>query len=281
MDESPKRSLLERLSSLLIREPEDRTELIDVLHNAYERELLDADALSMIEGVLSTSELAVRDVMVARAQMDMIEVTEAPAAFIPRVIETAHSRFPVYEDNRDTVLGILLAKDLLRYYVNAESFNVRDLLRPATFIPETKRLNILLKDFRANRHHMAVVIDEFGGVAGLVTIEDVLEQIVGDIEDEYDEDENEDAILADRNGRFRVKAATPIDHFNEHFGLQLPADEFDTVGGLVTGRFGHLPKRGERIDFDGLAFQVLRADSRRIHALLVERLPHVSAAPTS
>jgi magnesium and cobalt transporter len=279
VDESPKRSLLERLSSLLIREPEDRTELIDVLHNAYERQLLDADALSMIEGVLATSELAVRDVMVARSQMDMIEVGEAPEAFIPRVIETAHSRFPVFEGNRDTVLGILLAKDLLKYYAHAEAFNVRDLLRPATFIPESKRLNILLKDFRANRHHMAIVIDEFGGVAGLVTIEDVLEQIVGDIEDEYDEDENEDAILAERNGRFRVKAATAIEHFNGSFDVSLPLDEFDTIGGLVTDRFGHLPKRGERIDFDGLAFQVLRADSRRIHALLVERLPAAGAVP--
>jgi magnesium and cobalt transporter len=273
VEDSPKRSLLERLSSLLIREPEDRNQLIDVLHSAFERQLLDGDALSMIEGVLATSELAVREVMVTRAQMDMIEVSEKPEAFIPRVIETAHSRFPVFESTRDNVLGILLAKDLLRYYANSEAFKIRDLLRPATFIPESKRLDVLLKDFRANRHHMAIVIDEFGGVAGLVTIEDVLEQIVGDIEDEYDEDENEDAIISERNGRFRVKAATPIDHFNEHFNVELPVDQFETIGGLVVDRMGHLPKRGERITIAHLTFQVLRADSRRVYALLVERLP--------
>jgi magnesium and cobalt transporter len=273
VEDAPKRSLLERLSSLLIREPDDREQLIDVLHSAYERELLDADALSMIEGVLATSELAVRDVMVSRGQMDMIEVSEQPEAFIPRVIETAHSRFPVFEASRDNVLGILLAKDLLRFYANAEAFRVRDILRPATFIPESKRLNILLKDFRSNRQHMAIVIDEFGGVAGLVTIEDVLEQIVGEIEDEYDSDENEDSIISERNGRYRVKAGTPVPHFNEHFGVSLPVDEFETVGGVVVDLFGHLPKRGERLDFAGLAFQVLRADSRRLHAILVERLP--------
>jgi magnesium and cobalt transporter len=273
MDESPKRSLLERLSSLLIREPEDREQLIELLHSAYERSLLDADALSMIEGVLSTSELTVRDVMVPRAQMDVIDVTEQPEEFIPRVIETAHSRFPVYEDNRDNVLGILLAKDLLRFYAARETFKVRDILRPATFIPESKRLDQLLKEFRSKRHHMALVVDEYGGVAGLVTIEDVLEQIVGEIEDEYDLDENDDEIVSERNGRFRVKAATEIEDFNAHFGTRFADDEFDTIGGLITDRFGHLPKRGERIDFEGLAFQILRADSRRIHSMVVERLP--------
>jgi magnesium and cobalt transporter len=270
MNEPGKPSLLERLSSLLLREPEDREQLIELLHSAFERRLLDAEALSMIEGVLQVSETQVRDVMIPRSQMDMLDVAESPQAFIPFVIEKAHSRFPVYEDNRDNVIGILLAKDLLRFYTE-EEFNVREMLRPAVFVPEAKRLNVLLKEFRANRNHIAIVVDEYGGVAGLVTIEDVIEQIVGDIEDEYDFDETEDNILADRSGRYRVKAGTEIDDFNNHFGTNFTDDDHDTVGGLVVGRFGRLPKRGESIMIDGFSFQVLRADSRKIHSLLVEK----------
>jgi magnesium and cobalt transporter len=272
MDDPPKPSFFERLSSLLLREPEDREQLIALLHSAYERKLLDAEALSMIEGVLQVSEMQVRDVMIPRSQMDVIDVAESPEKFIPFVIETAHSRFPVYEDDRDNVIGILLAKDLLKYYAEKE-FNVRETLRPAVFVPEAKRLNILLKEFRANRNHIAIVVDEYGGVSGLVTIEDVIEQIVGDIEDEYDFDETEDNILADRNGRFRVKAVTEIADFNAALATRFPDDDYDTVGGLVVNRFGRLPKRGEQIAFDGLNFQVLRADSRMIHSLLVEKLP--------
>ena len=270
MNEPGKPSLLERLSSLLLREPEDREQLIELLHSAFERRLLDAEALSMIEGVLQVSETQVRDVMIPRSQMDMLDVAESPQAFIPFVIEKAHSRFPVYEDNRDNVIGILLAKDLLRFYAE-EEFAVREMLRPAVFVPESKRLNVLLKEFRANRNHIAIVVDEYGGVAGLVTIEDVIEQIVGDIEDEYDFDETEDNILADRSGRYRVKAGTEIDDFNNHFGTNFTDDDHDTVGGLVVGRFGRLPKRGESIMIDGFSFQVLRADSRKIHSLLVEK----------
>ena len=270
MNEPAKPSLLERLSSLLLREPEDREQLIELLHSAFERRLLDAEALSMIEGVLQVSETQVRDVMIPRSQMDMIDVAETPQAFIPFVIEKAHSRFPVFEDNRDNVIGILLAKDLLRYYTD-EEFSVREMLRPAVFVPEAKRLNVLLKEFRANRNHIAIVVDEYGGVSGLVTIEDVIEQIVGDIEDEYDFDETEDNILADRSGRYRVKAGTEIDDFNNHFGTSFSDDDHDTVGGLVVGRFGRLPKRGESITIDGFSFQVLRADSRKVHALLVEK----------
>jgi magnesium and cobalt transporter len=270
MNEAPKPSLLERLSSLLLREPEDREQLIELLHSAFERRLLDAEALSMIEGVLQVSETQVRDVMIPRSQMDMIDVAESPQAFIPFVIEKAHSRFPVYEDNRDNVIGILLAKDLLRFYTE-EDFNVREMLRPSVFVPEAKRLNVLLKEFRANRNHIAIVVDEYGGVSGLVTIEDVIEQIVGDIEDEFDFDETEDNILADRSGRYRVKAGTEIDDFNNHFGTNFSDDDHDTVGGLVVGRFGRLPKRGESIVIDGFTFQVLRADSRKVHALLVEK----------
>jgi magnesium and cobalt transporter len=270
MNEPAKPSLLERLSSLLLREPEDREQLIELLHHAFERHLLDADALAMIEGVMQVSETQVRDVMIPRSQMDMIDVAESPAKFIPFVIDTAHSRFPVFEDNRDNVIGILLAKDLLRFYAE-EEFNVRDMLRPAVFVPEAKRLNVLLKEFRANRNHIAIVVDEYGGVAGLVTIEDVIEQIVGDIEDEYDFDETEDNILVDRNGRYRVKAVTEIADFNERFGTQFSDEDYDTVGGLVVGRFGRLPKRGEAVNIDGFNFQVLRADSRKIHSLLVEK----------
>src|SRR3954464_3005787 len=236
-----KPSLLERLSALLMREPEDREQLVTLLHSAYEHDLLDSDALSMIEGVLQVSELQVRDIMVPRAQMDIIDVNETPDKFIPHVIATAHSRFPVIDKDRDDVIGILLAKDLLRYYAGEEEFKVRDMLRPAVFVPESKRLNVLLREFRTNRNHMAIVVDEYGGVAGLVTIEDVLEQIVGDIEDEYDFDETEDNILLDRSGRYRVKAVTEIPDFNNHFGSAFANDDYDTVGGLVVGRFGRLP----------------------------------------
>jgi magnesium and cobalt transporter len=270
MDEPPKPSLLERLSSFLLREPEDRDQLVELLHSAFERHILDADALSMIEGVLQVSEMRVADAMIPRSQMDMIDVEESPATFIPYVIETAHSRFPVWEENRDNVIGILLAKDLLRFYAE-EEFDVRDMLRPAVFVPESKRLNVLLKEFRANRNHIAIVVDEYGGVAGIITIEDVIEQIVGDIEDEFDFDETEDNILADRNGRFRVKAVTEIGDFNAHFGTAFPDEDHDTIGGLVVSRFGRLPKRGETVVIDGIAFHVLRSDSRKLHSLLVER----------
>ncbi|MBL8521501.1 MAG: CBS domain-containing protein [Betaproteobacteria bacterium] len=272
MDDAPKRSLLERLSSMLLREPEDRDQLVELLHAAFEKNLLDADALSMIEGVMQVSETHARDVMIPRSQMDMIDVAEEPDSFIPFVIETAHSRFPVYENGKDNVIGILLAKDLLRYYANADEFDVRDMLRPAVFVPESKRLNVLLRDFRANRNHIAIVVDEYGGVAGLVTIEDVLEQIVGDIEDEYDFDETEDNILPDKGGKFRVKAVTEIEDFNATFGSRFSDTDYDTVGGLVLKRFGRLPKRGESVAVDGFRFVVLRSDSRKIHSLMVERL---------
>jgi magnesium and cobalt transporter len=277
---APRRTLLERLSAMLLREPEDREQLIELLHSAYEHNLLDSDALSMIEGVLQVSEMQVRDVMIPRSQMDVIDIAQSPEAFIPFVIETAHSRFPVVDESKDNVIGILLAKDLLRFYAGHE-FNVRDMLRPAVFVPESKRLNVLLREFRNNRNHIAMVVDEYGGVAGLVTIEDVLEQIVGEIEDEYDFDEDEDNILLDRAGRWRVKAPTEIADFNIALGTNFSDEDFDTVGGLVVSRFGHMPKRGEQISFAGLHFQVLRADSRRLHVLLVEKLPDLPAPDAS
>jgi len=265
-------TLLERFTAFLTREPEDREELKDLLHSAFERRLLEADALSMIEGVLSVSEMTVRDIMIPRAQMDCVSGDDLPEAFIPFVIETKHSRFPVIGESKDDVVGILLAKELLNYYANPTSFDLRDTLRPAVFVPESKPLNVLLREFRANRNHIAIVVDEYGGVSGLVTIEDVLEQIVGDIEDEYDFDESEDNVIAEGNGRWRVKAQTEIADFNGHFGTSFEDDEFDTVGGLVVRAFGRLPKRGEATTIDGLHFRVIRADSRRVHTLQVERV---------
>ena len=281
--DEPRPSLLERLSALLTREPEDRGELLDLLRGAFERRLLDADALSMIEGVLNVSEMTVRDVMIPRSQMDCVSIDDEPDEFIPMVIETKHSRFPVIGESKDDVVGILLAKELLNYYRAPDAFSLRDTLRPAVFVPESKRLNVLLREFRSNRNHIAIVVDEYGGVSGLVTIEDVLEQIVGDIEDEYDFDETEDNIIAEGSGRFRVKAQTEIADFNGRFGSHLSDDAVDTVGGLVVHALGRLPKRGDSVAIGDFRFRVVRADSRRIHTLQVEKIapPSAAAAPTS
>ena len=265
-------TLFERLSAFLSREPDDREELVDLLHGAFEHKLLDADALSIIEGALQVSEMTVRDIMIPRAQMDVVSIEDDPAQFIPLVLETRHSRFPVIGENKDDVVGILLAKELLNYYANPETFKLHDVLRPVVFVPESKRLNVLLRDFRANRNHIAIVVDEYGGVSGLVTIEDVLEQIVGDIEDEYDFDEAEDNIIAEANGRFRVKAQTEIATFNDRLGADFSDDEFDTVGGLVLQAFGRLPKRGDTTAIENFRFRVVRADSRRIYTLQVDKV---------
>ncbi len=276
-DPESKPGLLERLSTLLLREPEDRAQLITLLHSAYERNLLDAEALSMMEGVIQVSERQVREIMLPRAQMDVIDISEPPEQFIPFVIETAHSRFPVIDGNKDNIIGILLAKDLLRYYAG-EEFNVRDMLRPAVFVPESKRLNVLLRDFRGNRNHMALVVDEYGGVCGMVTIEDVLEQIVGEIEDEYDFDEDEDNIILVGKGHWRVKASTEIEDFNKALGSDFSDEEYDTVGGLVLQAAGQLPKRGERIAIGDMIFTVLRVDSRRLYSMMVERKADIAQA---
>jgi magnesium and cobalt transporter len=221
---------------------------------------------------MAVSEMTVRDIMIPRSQMDVVSIEDDPGEFIPVVLETKHSRFPVVGESKDDIVGILLAKELLNYYANPSGFDLRDTLRPAVFVPESKRLNVLLRDFRSNRNHIAIVVDEYGGVSGLVTIEDVLEQIVGDIEDEYDFDENEDNIIPEQNGRYRVKAQTEIGDFNDHFGSDFADDEFDTVGGLVLQAFGRLPKRGELVTLGGFRFRVVRADSRRLHTLNVERV---------
>jgi len=259
---------------VLSREPTDKAELLELLRSAYQRELFDADALAMIEGVLQVDDMRVRDIMLPRSQVVALERDAEPADLLRIVVNSGHSRFPVIGDNPDEVVGILLAKDLLLYAFErkSEQFNLRDVLRPAVFIPESKRLNVLLKEFRSSRNHMAIVVDEYGGISGMVTIEDVLEQIVGEIEDEHDVEE-EDTIRRHSQMHYTVKALTPIEDFNEYFGTHLEDDEFDTIGGLVVHQIGHLPKRGERIVIGKLLFKILRADNRRVHMLQLTLLP--------
>ncbi|MDR2209598.1 MAG: CBS domain-containing protein [Azoarcus sp.] len=266
-----KPTLLERLSALLAPEPEDRDDLIALLRAAHERELFDADAFSIIEGALQMADMRACDIMVARARMNVLHIGDSVGSIVAFAVRTGHSRFPVIEGDKDDVMGILLAKDLLRFFTG-QKFCLREMLRPAMFIPESKPLNVLLREFRLSHNHMAVVVDEYGGVAGLVTIEDVLEQIVGDIMDEYDTgDESGAYIAAERDGRFRVRAMIPIGDFNEAFGTAFNDDELETVGGLLIRHFGRLPRRGEIAVIEGWRFQVSRVDSRRIHTLLVER----------
>jgi magnesium and cobalt transporter len=255
---------------LVSGEPRDREALRESLREAGRRGLIDGDALAMIEGVLAVGDLQVRDIMVPRSQMTVVERDALPARILPLVVESGHSRFPVIGEDRDQVVGILLAKDLLRYFTEsgAVEFDIREVLRPAVFVPESKRLDVLLKEFRASRNHMAIVVDEYGGVAGLVTIEDVIEEIVGDIADEYDV-EDDQTIRREGDRQFTVRALTRIDEFNEYFGTDFSDDEFDTIGGLVMHAFGQLPRRGESVTLDGVEFRVLRADRRRIDALRV------------
>ncbi|MGH8355451.1 MAG: HlyC/CorC family transporter [Pseudomonas sp.] len=262
------RSWLGKLTQAFAHEPKNRQELLELLREAHQNKLLDSEALAIVEGAIQVADLQVRDIMVPRSQMISIKATQTPREFLPAIIEAAHSRYPVIGESLDDVIGVLLAKDLLPLILQAdrEAFNIKDLLRSATFVPESKRLNVLLKEFRANHNHMAIVIDEYGGVAGLVTIEDVLEQIVGDIEDEHDVEEDS-YIKALPSGDFLIKALTPIDSFNEFFGSQFSDAEFDTVGGLVMSAFGHLPKRNEVTEIGEFRFRVLNADSRRIHLL--------------
>lgn len=274
MDDSskPRHRWFEKLSTFLLREPGDRQQLVDQLHAAFERNLLDAEALGMIEGVLSVSELTVRDVMVPRSQMDVIRIENPIEQLLSMVITTGHSRFPVVGEDRDDVLGTLLAKDLLHYFHNPTSFSLSTLLRPAIFVPESKTLNVLLKEFRSHHNHLAVVVDEYGGVAGLVTIEDVIEQIVGNIEDEYDEEHSENDIIPVKGQRYRVNALTALDDFNAYFETAFIESDIDTIGGRVVSLFGYVPKPGETHESGGLRFTILKADSRRLHSLLVEKL---------
>lgn len=274
---SAQRSWLERLGQVLSgAEPRDRHDLVDVLRDAQRRDLLDADQLAMIEGVLHVSEMPVRDIMIPRSQMVVVRRDANTTELLEPVIESGHSRFPVIGESRDDVVGILIAKDLLRYVAEGgiSNFSMRELMRPPQFVPESKRLDVLLKDFRSNRNHLAVVVDEYGGVAGMVTIEDVLEQIVGEIDDEHDFDDDT-YILSHRQGASMVKALTPIEDFNEHFDTDFSDEEFDTIGGLVAHRFGRLPRRGESVVIGHHIFEVIRADNRRIHLLMIQEAPVV------
>ncbi len=267
-------SWLDKLARKFSREPHSNEQLIELLRSAHHRNLFDADALSMLESVLQVDDMQVRDIMIPRSQVVVLERDANPDVLLRTVVESGHSRFPVTGENRNEVVGILLAKDLLLYAFERTDgrFNVKEILRPAIFVPESKRLNVLLKEFRSSRNHMAIVVDEYGGVAGMVTIEDVLEQIVGEIEDEHDVEE-EDTIRRHSEVHYTIKALTPIEDFNEYFDAELSDEEFDTIGGLVVHEIGHLPKRGERIVIGNLLFKVLRADNRRVHMLQLTVLP--------
>jgi magnesium and cobalt transporter len=256
-------------------EPQDREDLVAILRAANERGVVDDDACTMLEGVLEVADLQVRDIMVPRGQMISVRRDDPPSRILPTVVESGHSRFPVMDEDRDDIIGILLAKDLLRMYAGApqtpgskERFDIREYMRPAVFVPESKRLNVLLKEFRRNRNHMAIVVDEYGGVAGLVTIEDVIEQIVGEIDDEYDVEDDQN-IRKEAERQFAVRGITRIDEFNEYFGADLPEEDFDTVAGLVMKQLGRLPRRGETVNLEGYEFRVMRADRRRIEGLRV------------
>ncbi len=285
-DQIAKRSLLStiltQLGRKLIGGELKREELIGMLRLAARRHVIEPDAMDMIEGVFLVSEMQVRDIMVPRSQMVVLERDVSPEECLPIMNEHGYSRYPVISNDRDNVIGILLAKDLLRYFDQGqrERFVLKDTLREAIYIPESKRLNVLLSDFRSKRNHMAIVMNEYGGVAGLVTIEDVLEQIVGEIQDEYDYDEDESMIRKAREGHV-VKALTPLDEFNSYFNTSLSRGDIETIGGLVTGAFGHLPVRGEEIDVGDFLFKVLHSDSRRVKLLRVERRSHDSTETSS
>ena len=276
------RSWIDSLISLFRREPRTRDQLIEVLRNSERRDLLDPDALAMVEGAIQVSDMQVRDIMIPRVQMIMIRNNAEPRDILNIVLESGHSRFPVKGDDADEILGILLAKDLLHYYANIEQekFDIKDLMRPAIFVPESKRLNILLREFRISRNHMAIVVDEYSCISGLVTIEDVIEEIVGEIEDEHDIDE-EDYIKPYGRNRYTVSALTPISEFNEYFQTSLSEEEYDTIGGLILSAFGSVPKRGDLLEYAGFNVKILRADKRRIYLMRMTRQEYHAPANLS
>ena len=271
------RSWLERLTHFISGEPEDRDDLLELLRTAQKRQLIEQEALSMIEGVLQVSELRVRDITIPRSQMVVVPQDAEIETIFPLVAESAHSRYPVIGEDRTEVVGILLVKDLLLHSLKDRSRSVRDVMRPALFVPESKRLNVLLREFRATRSHMAIVVDEYGAAAGLVTIEDVLEQIVGEIEDEHDFGD-EEYIFRKNDSEFTLKALTPIEEFNEYFQADFSDDEFDTIGGLIVHHLGHVPKRGEKAELGRYRFIVIRTDGRRIDLLKLVVMPEESAS---
>ena len=272
-NQTPRKNWLDRLSHLFQGEPKDRHELVGMIQDAEERDVIDEETKEMIEGVLEIAELRVRDIMIPRSQMVTIRRNQAVETFLPIIIESAHSRFPVINEDKDHVEGILLAKDLLQFAVGLtdEPFSFDKVLRPAVVVPESKRVDRLLKEFQHQRYHMAIVVDEFGGVSGLVTIEDILELIVGEIEDEYDAGEDEqEQIRRVSKSVFAVHGLTPIEEFNDYFDTSFSDDEVDTVGGLVMHAFGHLPKKGEAVTLAGFTFKVVHADRRRLLQLQVK-----------
>ena len=271
--QTTRKNWLDRLSHLFQGEPKDRHELVGMIQDAEERDVIDEETKEMIEGVLEIAELRVRDIMIPRSQMVTIRRNQAVETFLPIIIESAHSRFPVINEDKDHVEGILLAKDLLQFAVGLtdEPFSFDKVLRPAVVVPESKRVDRLLKEFQQQRYHMAIVVDEFGGVSGLVTIEDILELIVGEIEDEYDAGEDEqEQIRRVSKSVFAVHGLTPIEEFNDYFDTSFSDDEVDTVGGLVMHAFGHLPKKGEAVTLAGFTFKVVHADRRRLLQLQVK-----------
>ena len=259
--------------------PDSKAELIRTLADAENRELIEPQSRAMLEGVLRMADMTAGDVMVPATRMDRLDIAADYDELLNTVIETAHSRFPVYDGERDNIIGILMAKDLLKLQ-RAPELNLRTLLRPAVFVPESKRLNELLRDFRSNRNHLAIVIDEFGKAAGLITIEDVLEEIVGEIEDEFDDDDGESSIFTLADGSQRVAGDALIADVSETFQVQLPQDDFDTIGGLVLNKFGRLPNRGESVVIDPFKFTVQRVDSRRIYLLKAEKITVAANAAT-
>ncbi|WP_317930991.1 HlyC/CorC family transporter [Halioxenophilus sp. WMMB6] len=260
------KSWLVRLMSGFSPEPKSREDLLNIIKDAAANQLLDEEAVSMIEGAIDVQERQVREVMVPRSQMTVVRLDDTPESILPIIIESAHSRFPVIGESVDDIKGILLAKDLLPLILNGkEDFSLERIIRPASIIPESKRLNVLLREFRENRYHMALVIDEYGAIAGLVTIEDVLEKIVGDIEDETDEDEDDGFVRKVSDNEYVIKALLPIEEFNEQFGAKFDDNEFDTIGGILIRAFGHLPSRNEHVELNGFEFRILYADSRQIH----------------
>lgn len=272
--------LIDRLSAMLLREPDDRSELLQLLHGAHERNLVDAEALAIIEGAITVSEMTVRDIMVPRQQMQTISAGQPLTQTIRKVIDSGHSRLPVIGDDEDDVRGIVLAKDLLRSIGN-NNFRLEDWLRPAMFIPESKPLNVLLREFRISHTHMALVIDEFGALAGMVTIEDVLEEIVGEIEDEHDQAQSDADIQLDASGRYRVKAQMPVGPFNTAFNCDFDEQTAHTMGGQIVHYLGRVPRRNESVELNGLLFRVVRADNRRLYTLMVEDLRHQTDAESN
>jgi magnesium and cobalt transporter len=264
---SPQKSWVDKISHLLTGEPQDLEDLLEILREAREKRLLDTDALAMIEGVLQVSQMRVRDIMIPRVQMVVVPKEAELETIFPLVIEFGHSRYPVIEDDRTKVVGILLAKDLLAHALVNKTLKVQEIMRPASIVPESKRLDVLLKELRTNGNHMAIVVDEYGQAAGLVTIEDVLEQIVGEIEDEHDDQEDEDYISQRNEHEYMIKALAPIEEFDDYFSTHFATDEYDTVGGFIVNQLGHMPKKGDSLMIDGMRLEVIRADTRRVYLI--------------